>query len=244
MAPDRAIALSFVVPVFDEAESLPLLHAELVALDAVLAQDWEVLYVDDGSRDGTAAVVATLSATDARVRYLRHDRNLGQSAALATGFRRARGQVIVTLDADLQNDPADVPGLLAALTSDFAAVVGIRRDRRDSWARRIASRVANRVRDAVIHDGIVDTGCSLKVMRRSYLLEIPTFRGFHRFLPALIQMQGGRVAQLPVNHRSRRFGTAKYSIAGRALVATTDLFGVRWLASRAIPAHHTDEIPS
>jgi glycosyltransferase involved in cell wall biosynthesis len=202
---------------------------------------YEVIYVDDGSTDGSAAVLAALAAADARVRVLRHRRNAGQSAGLASGIAAARGTFTVTLDADLQNDPADIPRVLAALEG-FDAVSGVRARRQDTWVRRFSSRLANAVRNRVIHDGIRDVGCSLKVYRTELLRRVPKFKGMHRFLPALIQLEGGKVREIDVHHRPRRFGQAKYGIGNRLWRSLTDLAAVRWMQSRHIPHDLADEL--
>jgi dolichol-phosphate mannosyltransferase len=210
---------------------------------ALAGIDFELILVDDGSRDGTSAAGARLMATEPRLRVLRHDRNYGTSAAYLTGFRAARAEVVATLDGDLQNDPADVPRLLAELDRGFDLVCGIRQRRQDNWVRRASSRIANRFRSAVLGDGVVDTGCALKVYRAGFLRRLPAFRGMHRFLPALAMMQGGRIAQLPVNHRPRRFGQSKYGIGNRLAVGIADLFGVWWLQRRWVEVERVDELP-
>jgi glycosyltransferase involved in cell wall biosynthesis len=181
-------------------------------------------------------------ATEPRLRVLRHDRNYGTSAAYLTGFRAARAEVVATLDGDLQNDPADLPRLLAELDRGFDLVCGIRQRRQDDWVRRASSRIANRFRSAVLGDGVVDTGCALKVYRAAFLRRLPAFRGMHRFLPALASMQGARIAQLPVSHRPRRFGQSKYGIANRLGVGIADLVGVWWLQRRWVEVERVDEL--
>lgn len=239
--PDTLVSL--VIPVYNEAESLPALAAEIGSALEGLARPYEVLFVDDGSTDGSGRVLARLAAADRRIRVVRLARNQGQSPALAAGFRRARGEVVVTLDADLQNDPADIPRLLAELEADGADLVsGVRTPRHDSWLRRVSSRIANRVRDRVIHDGVTDVGCSLKAYRAELLRGLPEFNGMHRFLPALVQMQGGRVREIPVSHRPRRYGEAKYGIGNRLWRGLADLAGVRWLQRRWIDRRLEEEV--
>ena len=232
--------LSIVVPAFDEAESLPHLWREL---REALGDDppWEAILVDDGSRDRTLDAMLSLAAGDPRCRVLHRPRNAGQSAALAAGFRHARGRVVVTLDADLQNDPSDIPRLVAALdTADL--VSGVRVRRRDSLLRRFSSRIANLVRGGVLGDGVTDVGCSLKAYRAELLRAVPPFDGMHRFLPALVRMQGARVVELPVGHRPRRFGTSKYGINDRLWRGLFDLLGVRWLQRRWVDLEATKEL--
>lgn len=236
-------SVSIVVPVYNEQESLPVLAREIRAALEPGNLEYEVLYVDDGSTDGSAAILAGLQATDPRVRVVRLARNQGQSPALAAGFRRATGEVIVTLDSDLQNDPADIPRLLAALEG-CDTVSGVRSRRQDSFVRRASSRIANRVRRWALDDGITDVGCSLKAYRAEYLRDLPLFKGMHRFLPALVQLAGARVREIPVNHRPRRFGQAKYGIGNRLFRALADLAAVMWMRRRWIDRRLEEEIGS
>ena len=234
--------LSVVVPVFDEEPNLAPLVREIGA--ALAGLDFELLVIDDGSRDGTRAALARLAAEEPRLRALRHDRNYGQSAALASGFAAARGELLVTLDGDLQNDPADVPRLLAELERGWDVVSGVRQRRQDSWVRRASSRIANGVRRAVLHDGISDVGCSLKAYRSRFVKRLPPFHGMHRFLPALASMEGARVTELPVAHRPRRFGKSKYNISNRLWRGIADLLGVWWLRHRWVAVAAIEEIPA
>jgi glycosyltransferase involved in cell wall biosynthesis len=222
-----------VVPVFDERENLEPLHQELSAALAGLPGGVEFVYVDDGSRDGSAERLADLAKRDERVRVLRFAENSGQSAAFAAGFQAARGEVVATLDADLQNDPADLPRLLAAL--DRADVVnGVRQGRRDGWVRKVSSRVGNGFRNWMTRESVSDVGCSLRVMRASYLRRVKLYRGMHRFLPTLLRLEGARVIELPVSHRPRRHGRSKYGIANRLFVGIADVFAVRWMQKRQL----------
>lgn len=233
--------LSVVIPVFNEEESLAVLDAEVKAALEPTGIRFELLYVDDGSTDRSPRLLADLAASDPRIRVIRLLRNQGQSSALAAGFRRVRGDVVVTLDSDLQNDPAEIPRLLAALEG-WDCVSGIRVKRQDTWTRRLSSRIANRVRDAVIHDGITDVGCSLKAYRAELVRDdLPMFKGMHRFLPALVQLKGARVRELPVNHRARRYGQAKYGITNRLFRALADLWAVRWMQKRWIDRRLEEE---
>ncbi len=228
-------SVTLLVPVYNERENLAPLHAEIHAVMDGTGRPWELLLVDDGSDDGGAEVMARLAAEDPRVRILTLARRCGQTAALAAGFAAARGEVVVTLDADLQNDPADIPRLLEAL-GGHAAVIGRRERRHDSWRRRLSSRIANAVRNRLTGETVADTGCSLKAMRRDVLARLALTEGMHRFLPTLIKMQGGTVAELPVNHRPRQAGRSKYGIANRLFVGLGDLLMVRWMQARALPA--------
>lgn len=234
--------VSIVVPFYNERDNLPILTDELVRMmDAAGETAFEVLLVDDCSDDGGLEAATELARSEPRLRLLRHLRNYGQSAALASGFAAARGGIVVTLDADLQNDPADVPRLLAAL-AECDAVSGVRAERHDSLLRRVSSRLANRVRSAVLHDGISDVGCSLKAYRADLLRELPLFNGMHRFLPALIALRGARIREIPVRHRPRRHGTSKYGVHNRLWRGLADLRGVRWLQKRSIGHRQVEEI--
>ena len=237
----NAPEISLVIPVFNEEESLPVLAVELCAALESTGKSYEILFVDDGSTDGSPRVLGELAKADPRLRLIRLTCNQGQSPALAAGFRRVRGEVVVTLDSDLQNDPADIPKLLAALAG-ADAVSGVRVARRDSLTRRLSSRIANRVRNAVIHDGITDVGCSLKAYRAELVRDLPMFKGMHRFLPALVQMRGARFVEIPVNHRPRTYGQAKYGIGNRLFRALADLFAVRWMQTRWIDRRLEEEI--
>ncbi len=235
-------ALSLVVPAFNEEENLPQLVEEIRrALDPV-TKHWELLLVDDGSTDTTLEVMRQLRAEEPRVRVLHHRRNAGQSAALASGFHRARAPIVVTLDADLQNDPADIPRLLAELEEGWDVVSGIRVDRRDTWVRRMSSRIANGVRNWATDESITDVGCSLKAYRAEFLPRLPMFRGMHRFLPTLVRWNGARVTEIPVRHRPRLHGVANYGIGNRLFRALADLFAVRWMRTRWLDPHNDEEI--
>ena len=237
--------LSVVIPVKDEAANVVPLVAELrAALDGLL--DYEILYVDDGSKDGTAAEVARLQAEAPHLRLLRHMRNYGQSAAIRSGVRAARAAWIATLDGDGQNDPADILKLwrigLTAPEAPPLLIAGYRESRRDSWRKRFASQVANRVRRRVLGDDTPDTGCGLKLFPRSLFLDLPYFDHMHRFLPALVLREGGMVRSIQVNHRPRRRGVSKYGVFDRLGVGIVDLFGVIWLKRRAARPYLLDEV--
>jgi glycosyltransferase involved in cell wall biosynthesis len=214
-----------------------LLHQRVVATFAARS-DWELVLVDDGSRDGTASVIRALATADPRVVGVFLQKNSGQSAALAAGIGQARGSVIATLDADLQNDPHDLPQLLERLggTEGYDAVVGYRLRRRDTFVRRASSRIANGIRNWLSRDDIRDTGCSLKVFRAEALRTIPWFDGMHRFLPTLLRYRGFRVLEVPVSHHPRHAGHSKYGIRNRAWRAFQDLLAVRWMRGRMIRA--------
>jgi dolichol-phosphate mannosyltransferase len=241
--------ISLVIPVFNEEPNLAPLAAEIRAAMQALGRPYEILFVDDGSTDGSLAALVRLAAGDPLVRVIRQARNAGQSAALDAGFRHARGAIVVTLDADLQNDPADIPLLLARLdaaTADEAervdVVCGVRARRRDSWVRRASSGIANAVRNRLTRESVADVGCTLRACRAEYLRRIPVWNGMHRFLPTLLRMEGARIAEVNVSHRPRRFGEPKYNIRNRIWRASTDLFGVRWLQKRWIDRRLAEEV--
>jgi len=227
-----APTISVVVPVKDEAGNVGPLAREIAA--ALTGQPHEILFVDDGSSDGTAQALAALKADLPQLRVLRHGRNLGQSRGIRTGVQAARGEIIVTLDGDGQNDPADIPMLLTRLRTEpeLTMVSGVRVKRQDSASRRLASRLGNGFRSAMLGDGATDTGCGLKAFRRQAFLDLPYFDHLHRFLIAMIQREGGKVAYVAVNHRPRLTGASKYTNFGRLLVSVQDLLGVRWLQRR------------
>jgi glycosyltransferase involved in cell wall biosynthesis len=220
--------VSVVVPLYNEEQSVAMLQRELA--DALTGLDYEIIFVDDGSQDETVARIAT----DPRTRVLRFEKNTGQSAAIFAGLHAVRSEVAVLIDGDLQNDPADIPRLLAEISRGADLVCGYRAQRKDTLLKRITSRVANFVRSRFTRDGVRDTGCTLKAMRRDCIAELVPFKGMHRFIPALVKGAGYRLVEIPVNHRLRRFGQSKYGLGNRALRATIDMFGVRWLLSRRL----------
>ena len=220
--------VSVVVPLYNEEQSVAILQRELA--DALTGLDYEIIFVDDGSRDETVARLAA----DPRTRVLRFEKNAGQSAALFAGLQAVRSKVAVLIDGDLQNDPADIPRLLAEISRGADLVCGYRAQRRDTLLKRVTSRVANFVRSRFTRDGVRDTGCTLKAMRRGCIAALVPFKGMHRFIPALLKGAGYRLVEIPVNHRPRRFGQSKYGLGNRALRATIDMFGVRWLLSRRL----------
>ncbi|HEY7038875.1 MAG TPA: glycosyltransferase family 2 protein [Methylomirabilota bacterium] len=232
--------LSVVLPAFNEEESLPQVWSEVSGVLDGLGRSAEVIFVDDGSADATPDLVRSFRAADARVRLIRLAANAGLSAALDAGFARARGRIVVTLDTDLQNDPHDIPRMLEALEG-YDAVTGWRQRRDDPWLKRMSSRIANGVRNAVTRESVHDSACTLRVLRHGCLAALPRFRGFHRFVPTLLRMAGCRVLELPVGHRARRFGVSHYGIRNRAFVAFEDLLAVRWMQDRRLRYDATEE---
>src|SRR5215472_12213088 len=236
--------LSVVIPVKDEAENIaPLVGETRAALDGLA--EYEILYVVDGSSDGTVAEISRIAAKIPQVRLLRHARNCGQSAAIRTGVRAARASWIATLDGDGQNDPADIPVLwrLARQAPPIPPlmIAGRRVQRRDRWPKRMASDVANAVRGWLLADHTPDTGCGLKLFPRTLFLELPYFDHMHRFLPALVLREGGVVRSVPVNHRPRNRGVSKYGVFDRLGVGLVDLLGVLWLQRRTARARLLEE---
>ena len=236
------VDLSLVVPVYNERENLPLLVEEIAR--ALAGRRYEIVAVDDGSTDGSLDVLKTLKRARPELHVLAFAENAGQTAAFAAGFAAARGGVIVTLDADLQNDPADIAALVEELErSGAAAVAGYRVDRQDTGWKRLQSRIANGVRNRLNRETIRDTGCSLKAFRVEALRAVPLFNGMHRFLPTLIRMRGGRVTEVPVRHRPRRFGRTKYGMWNRVFRAFVDALAVRWMQRRALRYRVREELP-
>ena len=220
--------VSVIVPVYNEEENVPILQAELRA--ALRAIDHELIFVDDGSADRTVERIET----EPNLRVIRFEKNAGQSAAMYAGLEAAQGAILVLIDGDLQNDPADIPKLVGEISNGADLVCGYRALRRDTRVKRLTSRVANVVRSRYTKDGVRDTGCTLKAMRRECVSALVPFKGMHRFIPALIKDAGYRLVEIPVNHRPRRFGQTKYGLGNRAVRATMDMFGVRWLLSRRL----------
>ena len=221
-------AVSVIVPLFNEEENMSFLQSELKA--ALAGIDHEMIFVDDGSIDRTLERIETAP----NVRVIRFEKNTGQSAAIYAGLQAAHGATTVLIDGDLQNDPTDIPRLLAEIDRGADLVCGYRARRKDTLLKRLTSRIANFVRSRFTKDYVRDTGCTLKAMRRDCVSALLPFKGMHRFIPALVKGAGYRLVEIPVNHRPRRFGQSKYGLGNRALRATIDMFGVRWLLSRRL----------
>lgn len=235
MSTTENIDISVVVPAYNEEESVPVLVREIDEAMKSLSRGHEIIIVDDGSSDRTRDVLRELTSTYAQLRWAAHGTNLGQSAGMATGFQLARGNIIITLDADGQNNPADIPKLLLALTDEVDCVCGIRAYRKDTFVRRASSKIANGFRSFIIGDTVTDAGCAFRVIRRRALKEIFVFNGMHRFLPTILQAQGYRVVEVPVSHRERALGTSKYGINNRLWRGIRDCFALKWYRARAIP---------
>lgn len=226
--------VSLIVPVYNEEGNLEALTDEILAAMTRQPRSWELLFVDDGSRDGSLGIIKKITAAQAVVRYISFAENKGQSAAFAAGFSEARGEVLVTLDADLQNDPLDIPVMLELYEQGYDMVIGWRAERKDSYIKRLCSKIANCIRNRLSRECVKDTGCSLKVMRASLCKTLPVFKGMHRFLPTLLKMKGAAVAEIRVNHRLRKSGTSKYGVWDRAFSGLYDLLAVRWMQDRSL----------
>jgi glycosyltransferase involved in cell wall biosynthesis len=227
--------LSVVFPVYNEEENVPLLLDEIAkALDGK-GWTYEVVAVDDGSRDRSLAVLREQRAKHPTLRVLALEKNSGQTAALDAAWRAARGRFVVSLDADLQNDPADIPKMMQGLEASGAdMVIGVRVNRNDTWSRRMQSRIGNGVRNWITKDDITDTGCSLKLVRREAIDRVTLYTGMHRFLPTLVRLRGYKVIEMPVNHRARQFGVSKYGAMNRAFRGLADCLAVRWMSKRML----------
>ena len=230
------VALSIIIPVKDEGENIDILGNEINMAMENVTLPWECIWIDDGSTDTTVGELKKLSACDARHRLVILARNFGQSAALSVGFQNATGDILVTLDGDGQNDPADIPRLIEKLQKHGADMVnGVRQKRHDSFIRKISSRIANNFRDWVTGDSVTDVGCSVRVFKRECVKGIPVFKGMHRFLPTLVRMQGyTHIMESLVNHRPRVRGKTKYGIQNRLWVGLADLAAVKWMQSRLV----------
>ena len=229
--------VSVIIPVFNEEGNVSQLQAELES--ALQEISYEIVFVDDGSRDRTVENIRRGS----RVKVVEFTKNSGQSAAIYAGLASASGNLLVLMDGDLQNDPKDIPSLLAEIEKGFDLVCGYRLNRKDSWLKRAQSVIANKIRSRFTKDGVRDTGCTLKAMRRECREALLPFHGMHRFIPALIKGLGYKITEIPVSHRPRQSGVSKYRFGNRALRATVDMFGVRWLLGRQfqIRTKDTDE---
>ena len=225
--------ISIVIPVYNEADNIILLVEELVKVLAKLKKTWEIIFIDDGSTDLSLQVLEEASNKCEGLRVFGFEKNTGQTAAFAAGFRKALGEVIITMDGDMQNEPKDIPRLIEKI-GEYDLVCGWRQKRNDTIIRRISSRIANFVRNILSGENIRDVGCSLKAFRSEYAQKIKLYNGMHRFFPTLVKLEGGRVIEIPVNHRSRKHGKAKYTIGNRAFRSFLDLLAVCWMKKRNI----------
>jgi dolichol-phosphate mannosyltransferase len=228
--------ISVVVPVFNELDNIEPMVREILHAFAGRPETFEIIFIDDASSDASIVLLDKLAEETGAVSYLKHERNFGQSAAVATGFRAARGQWIGTLDGDGQNDPADLPKMLdEARRLNVDCVTGVRSKRQDSALRKFSSRIANRVRDWITGDQVSDSACGVRVLRAKCVVELPVFNGLHRFMPTLLRAKGYSVAEFTVNHRPRLRGVSKYGVHNRLWRGIRDCFGVRWFVVRSVP---------
>ncbi|MCH9610752.1 MAG: Dodecaprenyl-phosphate galacturonate synthase [Chlamydiales bacterium] len=232
---------SVVIPIHNEEENIRELIAEVESAMKRLNMPWELICVDDGSTDRSLLILQELCQSKPFLRILTFTKNFGQSSAFAAGFEHAKGQFVITLDGDGQNDPSDIPHLAEAI-GDFDMVVGWRVNRRDPWNKRIISKLSNFVRSRVCKDEMHDTGCSLKIYRKKSLGNIKMYKGMHRFLPALFCMEGLKVKEIPVKHRERKHGKTKYHFLNRSVGPILDMFMVRWMMRRTLRHKVREEI--
>jgi dolichol-phosphate mannosyltransferase len=235
--------LSVVFPIYNEEENIPILLQEIAAALEGRGWSYEIVAVDDGSKDRSLEVLRENMARYPMLRVLALVKNSGQTAALDAAWRNAHGRLVVSLDADLQNDPADIPRMMQKLDESGAdMVIGVRVNRMDTFARKLQSKIGNGVRNWITGDQITDTGCSLKLVRKEAVDRVRLFTGMHRFLPTLVRYAGYRVVEMPVNHRARRFGESKYGAMNRAFRGLADCFAVRWMGTRMLK-YDVGEVP-
>lgn len=233
MLMDHNIDLSIVIPVYNEEKNLKILTSELQEIMNGFDRTYEIIFINDGSQDDSRKIIKDLVRHLPQVKGIHFKTNCGQTAAFDAGFKRARGKIIVTMDSDLQNDPKDIPLLLAHL-DEYDAVIGWREKRQDHIVKRISSKIANWMRNRLSGDSIIDTGCSLKAFRSQCIKEINFHKGMHRFIPTLLRMEGHRVLEVKVSHRPRLHGKTKYGIRNRILTGFEDLLAVRWMKKRKL----------
>jgi glycosyltransferase involved in cell wall biosynthesis len=230
---NEQIEISVVVPVYNEEGNLPVLIPALVEVLKNLGRSYEMIFVDDGSSDESRRILKEMASEHASLRILRFKENRGLSTALVAGMREARGEIIVTLDSDLQNDPADIPRLLEYLDR-YDMATGWRQKREDKWLKKISSKIGNLVRNWLSGENIQDSACTLRAFKKECIQEIPVFNGMHRFLSTLVKMRGFGIIEVPVAHHPRRFGKSKYNIRNRMVRSFIDLLAVRWMKRRTI----------
>ncbi len=241
MADKESVTISVVVPCYNEEDNIGALLDELQSVLTAVAEPFEIIYVDDCSTDDSLVRLIEEMKRRPYLRVLKHKVNLGESAAIFTGYEHARGNIVFSMDADLQNDPADIPKFLEAL-HDADAVCGVRAKRQDSFSKRLSSRIANGVRGFLLKDGIHDAGCTYRAIRRYALAQLIGFRGLHRFIPTILRYHGYKVKEIPVNHRPRTRGFSKYGIGNRLWVGILDIIGMLWYRKRFFPPHRGEEI--
>jgi dolichol-phosphate mannosyltransferase len=229
-----SVKYSIVVPLKNEADNVEALVKEIEEVMPAFHEPWELICIDDGSTDSTVLKLKSMKESRTHLRIILFKKNFGQSSAFDAGFKAAKGKIIITMDGDLQNDPHDIPKLVHALDDGYDLVCGMRKKRNDPWTKRWISKLANSVRSRFCHDGISDTGCSLKAYRRESLKSIKLYQGMHRFLPALFQIEGFRILEIPVAHRPRLAGKTKYNFLNRSFNTVIDMLAVRWMSNRQL----------
>ncbi len=240
-AAGRDLMLSVVIPVYNEEGNLEPMLEELESRLGSMSLEYEVIFVNDASTDNSPGILGRLSNSNpGTIRVANHLINCGESAAQATGFRLARGEVVLTMDADQQNDPGDIPNLLDSLDTGTDCVCGVRRKRNDTLVKQFSSWAANGFRNLITGDRVSDAGCTFRVIRRRALGEIPVFNGMHRFLPTILRLQGYRVTEVMINDRPRAAGTSKYGVGNRLWRGIRDCMAMRWYAARVVPARRTN----
>jgi glycosyltransferase involved in cell wall biosynthesis len=230
---NHPIDISVVVPVYNEEENLPVLIPQIAEVLGPLGKTYEMIFVDDGSQDHSRHLLKEMALQFPQIRILGFKRNCGETAAGAAGIKEARGGIVITIDADLQNDPKDIPRMLDYL-KEYDMVTGWRQKREDSWVKRITSRIANRIRNSLSGEEIQDSGCTFRAYKRECLQDIKLYKGMHRFIPTLVKMEGYRVIEIPIAHHPRKFGVSKYTTWNRMWRAFVDLLAVKWMKSRHI----------
>ncbi len=243
MKENHPIDISVVVPVFNEEENLPILVPRMTEVLKPLGKSYEMIFVDDGSTDRSRPLLKGMVSRYPQIRVLGFKKNCGETAAGAAGLKEARGEIVITIDADLQNDPKDIPIMLAYL-KDYDMVTGWRQKRDDSWVKRITSRIANQIRNRLSGETIQDSGCTFRAYRRECLQDIKLYKGMHRFMPTLVKMEGFRVIEIPVAHHPRKFGVSKYTTWNRMWRAFVDLLAVKWMKGRHIHYEIEERISS
>ena len=233
MRENHPIDISVVVPVYNEEENLPVLIPQIAEVLKPLGKTFEMIFVDDGSKDQSRPLLKKMTLEYPQIRILGFKKNCGETAAGTAGIKEARGEIVITIDADLQNDPKDIPKMLDYL-KEYDVVTGWRQKREDSWVKRITSRIANRIRNRLSGEEIQDSGCTFRAYKRECLQEIKLYKGMHRFIPTLVKMEGYRVIEIPIAHHPRKFGVSKYTTWNRMWRAFVDLLAVKWMKSRHI----------
>jgi dolichol-phosphate mannosyltransferase len=233
MAEENRIDISIVAPVYNEEENLPILTSQLFGVLEPLGKTFEIIFVDDGSKDRSRQIIREMASNRPQVRLLGFRANCGETAAGAAGLKEARGDIVITIDADLQNDPKDIPAMLEYL-KEYDMVTGWRQKREDSWIKRRTSKIANRIRNRLSGESIRDSGCTFRAYRRECLQNLKLYKGMHRFMPTLVRMEGFQVIEVPIAHHPRQFGVSKYTTWNRMWRALADLLAVRWMKSRHI----------